>query len=375
MRWIKIGANMQPSSQLSQLRQLPKKIRPRERLPVWGLRIVLGIVLFTLSELVMWQNPPARSLTDWPILLILYICLAAILMDLVVRFQVNTPGALVLVCAIYGLLIAVIINHSAFDSIDQSLNRFLIRGLGLQSAAGLYGLLMFIVVMRGQQITILHILAAIVVGMLWGIWVHWYPIQVGVEWGLVPIETASTYILAALVVIGLMFAYVVPRFQFIRELDIELRWWEAIVVGIPLFFALLIGMIQNIILVIPLIAFIGLGAFMVWTLYYQREGTDPSYLAEMIFAAPNMISYIVLAIAFFMAGTFAYTLIDGIDSIVGNITYWITFAFGAFGLPAAVLLIFWRVFQRETKSVKQEVMEDMIKDITKDIMQGKDSQK
>src|SRR4051812_13766558 len=158
---------------MRQLPQLRRKIRVRERLPIWGLRLLLGVMLFTLSELVMWQNPPAHSLLDWSVLLILYVCLAAILMDIVIRFQVNGPATLVLASGVYGLVSSIAINHSALDNLDAGPYGLLVRGLGLQTAAGLYGLLLFIVVMRGKPAESLQVFGAMAIGALWGIWVHW----------------------------------------------------------------------------------------------------------------------------------------------------------------------------------------------------------
>ena len=46
-----------------------QRIRIKERLPIWGLRLILGVMLLTLSELVMWQNPTAHSMqlsSPWP---------------------------------------------------------------------------------------------------------------------------------------------------------------------------------------------------------------------------------------------------------------------------------------------------------------------
>jgi len=335
-------------SQLSQLRQLHQKIRIRERLPMWGLRLLLGAILMLLSELIMWQNPPQHSLIEWPVLLILYVCIAAILMDLIVRFQVNEPATLIIASAVYGLISSGIINHSAYANLADGPYGLLVRGLGLGSASGLYGLLLFIVVLRGKPAESLQVFSAMAVGILWGIWVHWFPIQPRIGWGPTPIETASLYILVGLILVGVLVAFVVPRFRFVREQHMELLWWEGIVVAVPLFIALLVGMIQNLIPALPLLIFIGIGAFLVWALSYQQHGTDPSILAEITFPAPNAITYIILAVAFFVAGTLAYNLITGPDSIAGVIVYWVAFAYGTFALPVAVLIIFWRVFRAQT---------------------------
>src|SRR5678815_296270 len=83
-------------------------------------------------------------------------------------------------------------------------------------------------------------------------------------------------------------------------------------------------------------------------LWYQRYGTDPSILAQIMFPAPNTITYIVLAVAFLAAGNVAYSFVNGADAPVGIAGFWIAFAFGTLGLPLALFAIFWRVCERET---------------------------
>jgi hypothetical protein len=328
-----------------------QRIRVRERLPVWGLRLILGVILLTLSELVMWQNPPARQLLDWPALLILYTALAAILLDLTARFQARSPATLLLVSGVYGLVSSAIINRSAFDNLPYSL---IVRGMGLQTGAGLYGLLLFVTVMRGKQVEPLPIAGAVAIGVLWGIWVHWYPLRTVANWGLVTIETATLYVLPALVIIGILLAGVAPRFRVFREKQMELLWWEAIVAGVPLFVALVLGMFQETIPFLWLLVVIAIGAFMVWALSYHRRGYEPSLLAHMTFAAPNAITYIVLAIVFLVAGTLSYNLVANADSPAGIAVYLLVLAFGFVWLPGASLLIFWRAFRAQTAPVEDE---------------------
>src|SRR5207253_2935596 len=98
------------------IQKLWRRIDRKQRLPFWGLRLVFGVMLLTLSELVMWQNPPVHSLVDWPILLLLYVAIAALMIDLLVRFQARELPGLLLVSGICGLVISIVISHSAFDN-------------------------------------------------------------------------------------------------------------------------------------------------------------------------------------------------------------------------------------------------------------------
>ncbi len=322
-----------------------QRIRIRERLPIWGLRLILGVMLLTLSELVMWQNPPARPALDWPALLVLYVALAAILMDLTVRFQANGLASLFLVSGLYGLVSAAIINHSAFVTLPYSL---IAQGLAMQTGAGFFGLLLYVSVMRGKQVEPLQLAGAVALGALWGIWVHWYPLRTtAANYQPVTIETATLYIVPALIAIGLLVIAVAPRFRFFREDQMLLRWWEAIAVGVPLFVALVVGMLQALIPFEWLLVMIAIGGFAVWALSNDQHGYEPSILAEATFAAPNAVTYIVLAVLFLVAGTLSYSLVTDKDSPVGIAVYLVVLACGAAWLPGSSLLIFLQFLRRQ----------------------------
>lgn len=327
-----------------------KSIKIKERLPIWSLRLVLGAVLLVFSELIMWQNPTARLPIEWLALLILYVALAAILLDVTVRFQAHDPAALLLVSGLYGLANAVFINHNGLSNLPITL---LVQAMGLQTGAALYGLLFFISVMRGKQPHILQILAAGAVGILWGVWIHWYPIQLLVNWGPVAQETGQFYLLIGLGLVGLIFV-LVPRFRTFREPQLALLWWEMIIVGVPLFTALLIGTIQNTVPFGALIIIVAVGGVVVYALNYQRHGYDPSIMAEITFASPNLITYLVLSVIFLAAGTLAYTLVIDGDSVIGVIMYYLVLGFGTLWLPLAFLLIFWRTLRARSAAMENQ---------------------
>ncbi len=328
-----------------------QRIRVRERLPIWGLRLVLGVILMTIAELVMWQNPPAYAWFDWPVLLILYVALAAIVMDLAVRFQAHGLARLLMISGLGGLVSATIINRSAFLTPPYSL---IVQGMGLQTGAVLYSLLLYVLVMRGKPLAPPHIAGAAVLGVLWGIWAHWYPLRTITGAVVVPLETAQLYLIPALVIVGVLINFVAPRFRFFREEQMELTWWEAIVAGVPLFITLIVGMLQNTILLVWLLVAIAIGAFIVWALFQSRGGYEPSILAEAMFAAPNTISYIVLAITFLVAGTLAYGLVTDRDSPIGIAVYLLILMSGFMWLPGTSVLLLWHLLRPSAKETKEK---------------------
>jgi hypothetical protein len=275
--------------------------------------------------------------------------LAALLLDFTVRFQARNIASLLMVSGAYALIQSAVLNPGTLANLPISL---LVRGLGLQTAAAVYGLLFFVLVMRGKQPDGLQVIGALAIGLLWGGWLHWYPLQDSVQWGEVSLANAQAYAVVFLVLIGLLFFLIGPRFRVVKEKQFELLWWERIVVVVPLFAALLIGMLQNVIPAVPLIVIALIGAFVGWALIFQREGYEPSILAEMMFSAPNMITHIVLSFVFFAAGTLAYGLIQDKDAEVGVVIYVLVLGFGVLWLPAASVLIFMKYLS--SRSAKQK---------------------
>jgi hypothetical protein len=327
------------------LREALRRIHVRKRMSTWGLRLIFGVVLLVMSEIVMWNNPLTHSAGTWAVLVVIYTALAAIFIDLVVRLQARDIAALLLASGVYGLVASTIVTQNVFNNLPLNL---LTRGLGLQTGAGFYGLLLFITVMRGRPPNGLQLLAGVAVGVLWGIWIHWYPLQDGVEWGLVPLETAQIVAVIGLVVIGALLFLVAPRFKVVREQELELQWWEAILAGVPLFLALFIGMLQNTIPFLLLIPMAALGAFIVWALNYIRKEYEPSIFGEITITAPNFMTYVAYAVVFLSAGTLAYQTVTDRDSPIGVIAYVIVFAFGSAWLPGACLWIFWQEYRERT---------------------------
>lgn len=334
-----------PPKTVSQTIQLLRqRILIRARLPVWRLRLAFGILMMAFSEIVMWQNPPARQWYEWPLLLILYTCAGSFFLDLAVRFSARSPAAIGMVSGVYGLIVSALIHHTAYIDVPFGL---LLRGLGLQVGAGFLGLMLFILVMRGRQPELPHIVGAVLTGAAWAIWLHWFPLQETNNWGLVTLEDAQLWLVVALVAAGASFELLVPRFGAIREPQIALTWWEAIIFGFPLFVALMGGLLTNAIPAIPLLFPTAIGAYCIWAVRFQAPINEPSILAEITFAAPSLITYVILVGVMLVVGSVSYGLVTGKDSPVGVALYFIVLGFGTAWLPFASGLIIWTVLRTD----------------------------
>jgi hypothetical protein len=311
---------------------LRRQIDLKDRLPVWRLRLVFGGTLMLFSELV-----------EWPVLLVLYVALGSIMLDLIARFGAFTPAALGLASGVYGVVAGSVINHAAFENLPYGL---LVRAMGLQVGAGYLALILFVVVLRGRPPELPHLGIAALIGLAWGIWLHWWPIQPSAGWGLVTMEYAQLVLIVGLVLVGALYAIVAPRFGILRETQMGLYWWEMILVGVPLFITLLVGMVQRVIPFGPLLFPAAIGGFCIWALRQQSREDEPSVLGNLTFLAPNLISYVALAVAFLLAGALAYPLVADMDSPLGVALYVILLGFGSAWLPFASGLILWAGLRR-----------------------------
>jgi hypothetical protein len=332
-----------------QINRLVSRLRanfhPRARLPIWGLRLILGGVLFAFSEIVMWQNPPAHTALEWLWRGLLYICLAALVIDVTVRFQARDLAGIALVGGFYGLLSTATVGRDVFVNLPWNL---LIRGMGLQTGAGIYGLIFFVTVLQGRTIGPREIGGAAAIGALWGVWLKWYPVQKVTSWGAVTIESATLYLVGAFVLVGALFIVVGPRFRVVREQAMQLEWWEGLLVGAPIFIALFTGLLdERIIPVLPFLLVAGLIVIVCGALFLNRHDTEPSYLANITIAAPNAQTYVLLAVVFLVTGTLTASLVADADSPLGVGAYWLIVIAATLWLPAAMAIIGIRAYRRE----------------------------
>jgi nicotinamide riboside transporter PnuC len=311
----------------------------------WSLRLIFGAALMIFSEIIMWEDPTAHTIPEWIGRAVLYLALAALIVDLAIRLQVREIAGLAMLSGLYGLLSGILINHDALIGLPLGL---IVHALGLQTGAALYALLFFVTVMKGHQPTRLEIVIAVAIGVLWGIWLKWYPAQPSVGWEPTTIETATLYLIGGAVIVGGLLALTAPTFRVVRESDLALKLWEWPIVIIPLAIALVLGLLNTEIIPLgPLLIAVVVGAVMVVALLIQRVPNEPSIMAEMLFSLPNPFTFVILSVAVLLAGTFSATIIgDDPNSIIGSATYILIGAIGSLWLPVASAVIGVRVYRR-----------------------------
>lgn len=142
-------------------------------LNVWLLRVTFGVMLLFGNEILLWQDPPLRSLPDWGLLLLGYIAISAILLDLAVRYRVNDVYLVMLMTCIGALLIGLLINPRLF--LADFPRHLLTRVIGASAfiTIEMWGLLIALIGGHIRRYRRNFIGFGLIVGFNWGVWAHY----------------------------------------------------------------------------------------------------------------------------------------------------------------------------------------------------------
>lgn len=315
----------------------------RERLSGWGIRLSFAALLLVFSELVIWQTPTRYTALEWAGLAVLYLALSAVALDLIARLNARDIFSLLLIAGAYGLVNATLISHVTARDLPISL---IVRPLGAQPLAFLGALASFQILASGRATGPLEFLIALVAGLLWGIWVRWFPIISDEPIPTVEIGTALAVTGIALVVCGI-FRLVQPPVEMYRRDDWLLTPYEWLLPGGALVVALVIGMDRGhisdtgLVIVLTLLVFIGMMFYIT-----QAMRRHDSILAGITPPRrPNLAAWLVLVIPFLLAGWLGYSLPGSDDSsIQSDLLFGVLTGFGVVWLPAVSMVTGVRAF-------------------------------
>lgn len=303
----------------------------------WGARLSFAALLMVFSELVVWQRPAGYTPLEWTALAALYLALSAIALDLIVRLRADDAPARLLIAGAYGLANGTLISHIATQDLPLSL---LVRPLGAQPLAFLGALAAFRLLHGGRAGRLPYLLAALIGGLAWGVWVRWAP---GASDGAIPRVSVTT----ALIVTGLGLAACLPvarlavRAPLTRAAGWLLRPGEWIVAGGVLLAALVIGRAQGDIDALGAGVVVGLIAFMLGTLAATRSlRAERSVIDAMTPSGlPQAAAWLALVALFLLTGWIGYRLPGSGDrSAQGDLLIGLLTAFGLLWLPVVSAL-------------------------------------
>lgn len=315
----------------------------RERASGWGVRASFALLLLVFSEGLVWQTPTSFNLVEWAGLAALYLALAALALDLIVRLRVNDVFSLFLLAGLYGLLNATLISHVTTHDLPLSL---IVRPFSAQPLAFMGALAAFQILTSGRATGPLDFLVALAAGLVWGVWVRWFPVASDEPIPAVEISTALIVVGAGLVACGVIRALLPPAQLFRRE-DWRLLPLEWGTMAGVLAAAFVIGSLQDQLSRTDLNLLVSLGSFLAVVLYATlgiRRGD--SFLGRLTPPRrPNLAAWIVVILPFLLAGWGGYHLPgSGDSSVQSDLLFGALTGFGIVWPPAISALTGVRAF-------------------------------
>jgi hypothetical protein len=314
----------------------------------WLIRLLLAVLLMFGSEILVWVNPPGRSLVDWLLLVPGYLLLATLLLDFTVRYRVRDLfGALVL-AGIYSLLAALILNPQY--SFFEMPRTFLTRVMGAHALLGAEMIGLFLALTGGNKRDVRRLLLAgcLVVGLAWGIWVRWWPIDEGLP--PVDLTTMLAYGAAGLVGIGGLLAFIPARTTDLTPDHLRLSriGWGILFLALVAMFVLRLLLNQ-----IDLGGLILAGILLVicWAILWFRErakddslldGHVPVRRLSLSVLLPGLILFVVAAIAAYSLPLIQIEQANQLSLIGVGFT-----AYGLTWLPTVSLVLGARAYGRQ----------------------------
>ena len=317
-------------------------------IPAWILRGMLAACLLFASEVIFWTDA-TRPVWGWGLLVPAYVAVAAVLLDLWVRFRVYDVFGVLVLAGTYGNLAATVLNPAVtLEGLPISL---VTRIMGSQTVAGLLGLVLMLSLLRGRAGRGVLIGAA-GVGILWGVWVRGgVPLLLNA-----PDVSLSVMMIAGILGGGLvvLLAYFTRQLPLPDENALKLAptTWGVmlIVLAIPFTAYLLRGNITR-----EAISYVVTILFLCVTiLWFQARPSGTSLIADYLQSAPMPFPMWSTAIVILLAaGAGGYILPPPTTNDEIGILGALSVALGAFGLvwlPAVCLVLGVRAYRTSART-------------------------
>jgi len=318
----------------------------------WAIRLLLAALLFFASEILLWTNPPSRTLLDWLLLIVGYIAMSALLLEIAARYRLRDAYGLIALAGIYGMANGLILNpHSALIDVPRTL---ITRAMGAHAFAGLIGLALFLALAGGslysRRTLIAALVLALIIGVGWGTWAHWSPVEFGSLGETAPgILALYTGISFALIVLPLL---IVRRYRAeSTDLSLDRRGWGFTL--IVLIASLVIHLLQGQVDLLSLVIIITLSVFSIMIIWFQKRKKGATLLDLLGSRSPAWGSLALLIIGFVLAGAVGYGLPRG--NVTNDPLSLISALFTAYGLiwlPAVSIVLGARAFSRQARAMR-----------------------
>ncbi|NWG16016.1 MAG: hypothetical protein HXY41_05215 [Chloroflexi bacterium] len=327
-------------------------LSPGVRPSAWPVRVLLAALLAYGSEVLLWTNPPGRTLLDLPLLAVGYLAASTLLLDLIARYRVRDLFGALLLAGVYGLCAGLVINP---ETMLNDLPRTLVtRVMGAHAQLGLemIGLLLALTG-PGLRSRRLLLAGSLVVGVAWGIWMRWFPADAGYADVSLPGALAAFGAGAAL--IAALLAYAAPRTAGLVPDDLRLSrvGWGVLALALLALFGL--RLLQGFIPPPALLALLPLLALCLAILWFRGRSRGITLLDGHLPLSPRWSDLAAALVVFVVVAILAYNL-PPVEIETFNPFTLIGVGFTAYGLawlPTVSLVLGAQAYLRQIQRSRQ----------------------
>jgi hypothetical protein len=312
----------------------------------------LAFLLAFCSEILLWTNPPTRSLLDWALLALGYVALSGLLLEIAARFRLRDAFGLLTLAGVYGMFNGLMLDPRwALTDVPRTL---VSRAMGGQALAGLIALGLFLALagngLRSRRSLIVALVLAGIVGVGWGVWAHWSPPEfAGLDEsapGTLLLYGGIGIGLIALALLNLRRSESTPP-----DLRLGLRGWvfTLVVLGVLTIIHLLQGEIDS----VSLSVVVTLSTLSIMIIWFQKHKKGTTLLDEVTNQPLPLLSLVLLVIVFGLASMVGYVLPRGAATSepLAVISALFT-AYGLIWLPAVTIVLGAQAFSRQARAMR-----------------------
>ncbi len=319
----------------------------------WSLRLLLAAALAFGSEILIWTNPPGRTLADVLLLIPGYLILGAMLLDFIVRYRTRDLFGVLVLAGFYSLAAALALNPAS--TLNELPRTLVTRVMGAHAllAAEMIGLLLALTGGAAPRRRRTLLIGSVFVGLAWGMWVRWWPADAGLPD--VPLLTMLLYGAGGVALLAglLIMARRSTRDLTPDALRLSVRGWVVIVVVLS---ALIIVRLLNRELTPDALLLVALLLALSWAILWFRGRTKGRTLLDgcVPVQTPTLVTLLSALAIFTGVAIFAYNLPRIQLGEVYQLTL-ITLGFTAYGLawlPSVSLILGAQAYIRQIQTRK-----------------------
>jgi hypothetical protein len=314
-------------------------------------RALLAALLAFASEILVWVNPPARSLLDWALLVPGYLALSALLLEIAARYRLRDAYGLLMLAGVYGMLNGLILNPaSALVDVPRTL---ITRAMGAHGLSGLVALALFFGLaggLRARRALVAALVLAVIVGAGWGTWAHWSPVEFS---GLPPSAPESLLICGGIGIALAAAVWAATRRVPPRNLRLSPRGWALTLLALG--GLLLLHLLRGEIDPLSLVVIVTLSAFSVIIIWFQMRKKGTTLLDSLADTPASWGAFGLLVAGFGLAAAVGYSLPRVETSAAADPLALIGALFTAYGLiwlPAVSIVLGARAFARQARAMR-----------------------